>query len=66
MQFVRVNEFEFFCPFDFPLQKRLLGPGTYNIPDSFHELSTKPGSKRGFCQTRAQRFQDMGKVNKIE
>lgn len=38
------------------LQKCLLGPGTYNLPDSFEELSKKPGSKFGICQTRAQRF----------
>lgn len=42
------------------LQKCLLGPGTYNIPDSFDELSKKPGSKRGVCQTRAPRFDDSG------
>jgi len=40
------------------LQQRLLGPGTYNIHDSFHELSSKPGSKRGVCQTRSQRFRE--------
>jgi len=38
------------------LQRCLLGPGTYNIPDSFQDLNQKPGSTRGVCQTRAQRF----------
>jgi len=40
------------------LQKCLLGPGTYNIPDSFDELSKKPGSKLGICQTKAERFKN--------
>jgi len=42
------------------LQKCMLGPNTYNIPDSFQELSKKPSSTRGVCQTRAQRFGNTG------
>jgi len=42
------------------LQKCMLGPNTYNIPDSFQELSKKPSSTRGVCQTRAQRFENTG------
>jgi len=40
------------------MQKRLLGPGTYDIPDSFKELSTKPGSILGVCQTKDKRFKE--------
>eukprot|EP00794_Sanderia_malayensis_P007718 gene7718-8557_t len=38
-------------------QKRLLGPGSYTIPDSFKSLETKPGSMRGICSTKAPRFE---------
>ena len=41
----------------------MLGPETYNIPDSFEELSKKPKSTRGVCQTRAQRFVNTGVVS---
>lgn len=39
------------------VQKKLLGPGSYDIPDSFKAQITKPGSTRGACSTRARRFQ---------
>lgn len=37
-------------------QKRLLGPGSYNIPDFLHLQNIKPGSTRGVCSTKAIRF----------
>ncbi|XP_065069695.1 ciliary microtubule-associated protein 2-like [Rhopilema esculentum] len=37
-------------------QKRLLGPGSYNIPDSMQWVEKKPGSTHGICSTRATRF----------
>ncbi|XP_064605226.1 ciliary microtubule-associated protein 2-like [Liolophura sinensis] len=40
------------------LLQRKLGPGSYDIQDSFHSTNTKPGSSRGICQTLATRFKD--------
>lgn len=42
------------------LQKCMLGPGTYDLPDSFAEINKKPGSKLGICSTRAERFKQSG------
>lgn len=42
------------------LRKCMLGPNTYNIPDSFQDVSNKPSSTRGVCQTRAHRFGKTG------
>lgn len=44
------------------LQKKLLGPGTYDVKDYIETLETKPGSVRGICETRAKRFEHVGKV----
>jgi len=38
------------------LQKKLLGPGTYNIPDFIDHVGRKPCSTRGICETKAPRF----------
>ncbi|TSK58125.1 Lymphocyte expansion molecule [Bagarius yarrelli] len=38
--------------------KAMVGPGTYNIPSFIEELEKKPGSLRGICETRDQRFKD--------
>ena len=46
----------------FLLQKKMLGPGTYEIKDFVKVLDSKPGSVRGICETRAKRFQSVGKV----
>lgn len=43
------------------LQKKLLGPGTYDIKDFIESLEMKPGSVRGICETRAKRFEHVGK-----
>ncbi|XP_046845613.1 lymphocyte expansion molecule-like [Xenia sp. Carnegie-2017] len=37
-------------------QKKLLGPGTYEIKDFSELLDSKPGSVRGICETRERRF----------
>ena len=38
------------------LQKRKLGPGSYNIKDFLQLLGQKPSSVRGICDGRAGRF----------
>ncbi|XP_032230603.2 lymphocyte expansion molecule isoform X2 [Nematostella vectensis] len=38
-------------------QKRMLGPGTYNIKDFMELMAEKPRSTRGECETRAARFE---------
>ncbi|KAI4889061.1 hypothetical protein NFI96_014665 [Prochilodus magdalenae] len=38
--------------------KTKVGPGTYRIPSFIEELEKKPGSSRGICQAREQRFKD--------
>lgn len=47
----------------FLLQKKMLGPGTYEIKDFVELLDSKPGSVRGICETRAKRFQSVAKVD---
>ena len=37
-------------------QKRMLGPGAYNIKDFIQAMAEKPGSTRGVCETKAVRF----------
>ena len=44
-------------------QKRLLGPGTYNIKDSIHLNAEKPHSTRGVCETREARFKGTATVS---
>lgn len=46
------------------LQKQLLGPGTYNITDFIDQMSKKPGSTRGVCETREARF-DATKLSQV-
>ncbi|XP_028415767.1 lymphocyte expansion molecule-like [Dendronephthya gigantea] len=43
------------------LQKKQLGPGTYEIKDFAELLDSKPGSVRGICETRERRFLAAGK-----
>ena len=47
------------------LQKKLLGPGTYEIKDFVELLDSKPGSVRGVCETRDRRFSTVGKVSEL-
>ncbi|XP_065657722.1 ciliary microtubule-associated protein 2 isoform X2 [Hydra vulgaris] len=44
--------------------KKQLGPGTYNVHDSFYDLSNKPRSIKGVCQTAAKRF-DISEKNTV-
>ena len=44
-------------------QKRLLGPGTYNIKDSIQLNAEKPCSRRGVCETREVRFRGAATVS---
>lgn len=44
--------------------KRKLGPGSYDIKDFLQVLQEKPGSVRGICEGRADRF-GQDKVNNI-
>ncbi|XP_062306236.1 ciliary microtubule-associated protein 2-like [Osmerus eperlanus] len=38
--------------------KTKVGPGTYRIPDFMEELEKKPGSVRGVCESREERFRE--------
>jgi hypothetical protein len=40
------------------LQKRKLGPGSYDIKDFLEASEEKPRSTRGIIQTKEPRFQD--------
>ena len=45
-----------------PQRKEQLGPGKYQHSDFVEELSRKPGSCRGVCQSRGLRFPQENKV----